>query len=188
LLAWPVLGERPDVMRVAGLAIGLGGIATLLLGQLLQLPAAALVAKLPGVALILGTAVMFATGAVVTKRAPVGLPPAANVAWQIAIGSAPMMIVAVLFDRWDMSAIDAPGWAALGYVTVIALCLSYVTWFGALRVLPAGTATIGTLLVPVIGVVSSAALLGEGIGLRHLLALAMTIAGVVLASRSRAGR
>jgi drug/metabolite transporter (DMT)-like permease len=188
ILAWPVLGERPDAMRIAGLVVGLGGIATLMAGQLLQAPASALVAKLPGVGLILGTALMFASGAVVTKRYPVSLPPAANVAWQIVIGSAPLMTIAVLFDRWDFSRVDALGWAALGYVVVIALCLSYLAWFGALRALPASTAATGTLLVPMIGVLSSAAVLGESLGPRQILALTMTIGGVMLASRSPAGR
>jgi drug/metabolite transporter (DMT)-like permease len=183
LLAWPVLGERPTANKITGLAIGLGGVATLMAGQLLSAPAADLTAKLPGVAFIMGTALMFASGAIYTKRYPINLPPNANLAWQILIGSTPLIIVAVLFDRWDLSHISPAGWAALAYVVVIALCLSYVTWFRALKLLPASTAAIGTLLVPVIGVLSSALLLGEPLGPRQLIALAMTVTGVALASR-----
>jgi drug/metabolite transporter (DMT)-like permease len=40
-----------------------------------------------------------------------------------------------------------------------------------------------TLLTPVIGVVSAAALLGEPFGLRQVLALALTLSGVALALR-----
>jgi drug/metabolite transporter (DMT)-like permease len=183
ILAWPVLGERPNLARVAGLAIGLGGIGTLMAAQLLSAPAAVLVAKLPGVGFILGTALMFAAGAVFTKRFPNTLPPAANLAWQILIGSLPLCVIAVLFDRWDFSRVTPLGWGALAYVMVVAMCISYIAWFRALRALPASTAAIGTLLVPVIGVVSSAIVLGEPLGPRQLLALGMTIGGVVLASR-----
>lgn len=184
ILAWPVLGERPTLARVAGLAIGLGGIGILMAGQLLSAPSAMLVAKLPGVAFIMGTALMFAGGAVFTKRYPNTLPPAANLAWQILIGSLPLIIIALLFDRWDFSRVTPMGWAALFYVIVVAMSVSYIAWFRALRALPASTAAIGTLLVPVIGVFSSALALGEPLGARQLLALGMTLAGVTLASRT----
>lgn len=182
ILAWPVLGERPTGARVAGLVVGLGGVATLVGGQLLAAPASVLIAKLPGVACILGTALMFACGAVTTKKRPLGLPPAAGLAWQIFIGSWPMLL-AGLFDSWDLGRVSALGWGAFVYVVVIALCLSYVAWFRALSALPASAATIGTLLVPVIGVTSSALALGEPLGARQLIALGLTIGGVVLASR-----
>lgn len=184
LIAWPALGERPTATRIAGLTLGLAGVATLMAGQLLTAPAAVLIAKLPGIGLIMGTALMFAAGAVFTKRYPLTLPPAANLAWQILIGSLPLAIAAVLFDSWDLSRVSPLGWAGLGYVIVIALCLSYVTWFRALKALPASTATIGMLLVPIIGVTSSALALGEPLGARQLIALAMTLSGVALASRT----
>ena len=184
LIAWPALGERPTATRIAGLTLGLAGVATLMAGQLLTAPAAVLIAKLPGVGLIMGTALMFAAGAVFTKRYPLTLPPAANLAWQILIGSLPLAVVALLFDSWDLSRVSPLGWAGLGYVIVIALCLSYVTWFRALKALPASTATIGMLLVPIIGVTSSALALGEPLGARQLIALAMTLSGVALASRT----
>lgn len=57
-----------------------------------------------------------------------------------------------------------------------------MTWFAALRLLPAFTATIGVLLAPVVGVFSSAALLGDPLGLRQLLALAITVDGILLAA------
>ena len=66
---------------------------------------------------------------------------------------------------------------------VIAVCLSNITWIKALKLLPASTAAIGTLMVPVIGVLSSGVLLGEPLGVRQLTALAMTVTGVALASR-----
>lgn len=184
LFAWPVLGERPTAGRVAGLALGLAGVGTLVGGQLLAAPAALLMAKLPGIGFILATALMFAAGAVFSKKYPIRVPPNANVAWQILFGSLPLALIALVADRWDLSHVSAMGWVALAYVMVIALCLSYVTWFRALRVLPASNAAVGTLMVPVVGVLSSALVLGEPLGARQLLALGMTLTGVALASRS----
>jgi drug/metabolite transporter (DMT)-like permease len=184
LLAWPVLGERPTAPRVAGLAVGLGGVGVLL-GPLLAgaESTAALVAKLPGFALILTNAVLFALGTVLTKRRPPGMAPLASLAWQIALGSVPVLFGTLLFDRWQGVHIGPGGWLVLLHITFVALCLSYLAWFRALRLLPASSAAIGTLMVPVIGVVSAGMLLGEPLGWRQIGALGMTMTGVVLASR-----
>jgi drug/metabolite transporter (DMT)-like permease len=183
MLAWPVLGERPGWQRFAGLVMGLTGVTLLMAGALSGGGTAALAAKLPGVAAILCTALMFAGGAVVTKRWPVQMAPVPLVAWQVAIGTLPAWVIALGFERLDLSRVTWLGWGCLVYVAVVAQCLAYLAWFRALRLLPAGVAAMGSLLVPVIGVFSSALLLGEPLGARHLAALVLTLGGVVLAAR-----
>jgi probable blue pigment (indigoidine) exporter len=76
------------------------------------------------------------------------------------------------------------GWASLLYMTLIQFCLCYVCWFAALERLPAATASIGTLLVPVIGVLAAAAMLREPLGLRKIAALVFTLGGVAVALRA----
>jgi hypothetical protein len=46
---------------------------------------------------------------------------------------------------------------------------------------PPATASVGMLLVPLIGIVSSALLIGEPFGLRELMSVALTLGGVTLA-------
>ncbi len=58
---------------------------------------------------------------------------------------------------------------------------SYLTWFETLRRLPPTSASTGMLLVPVIGVVSAAFILGEPLGLREVAAMVLTLGGVTLA-------
>ena len=182
-LAWPILGERPTAPRITGLAIGLAGVGVLL-GPSLSATGGALAAKLPGFACILGTSILFALGAVLTKRNPPGMKPLASLAWQIVFGTIPIAAGALAFDHWDdLARVGPTGWLITVYVVVIATCVSYLAWFRALRLLPASTATIGTLLVPIIGVFSAALLLHEPLGPRELLALGATVLGVVLASR-----
>ena len=180
LLAWPVLGERPGWHRIAGLALGLAGVALLMAGAV---EPGALWRKLPGVAAILTTALMFAGGAVFTKRWPVGMPPVPLVAWQIGIGTLPVWAIALGFETLDFGRVTWVGWGCLIYVAVVAQCAAYLAWFRALKLLPAGVAAMGSLLVPVIGVFSSGLLLGEPLGVRHLAALVLTLGGVVLAAR-----
>jgi drug/metabolite transporter (DMT)-like permease len=71
----------------------------------------------------------------------------------------------------------------MGYMAVFPLCLCYLAWFAALRRLPAGLATQGTLLAPVVAVLGAALFLGEPFGLREVAALALVLGGVALAVR-----
>jgi drug/metabolite transporter (DMT)-like permease len=182
ILAWPVLGERPTAPRLTGLAVGLAGVAVLLAPVVLA-SAGGQINKLPGYACILGTAVLFAFGTVLTKRRPPGMPPLASLAWQVVFGTVPLAVGAVLFDRWEGVHIGLVSWLMALYIMGLGLCLGYLAWFRALRLLPASTAATATLLVPVIGVLSAGLLLGEPLGWRQFTSLGMTMAGIVLASR-----
>ena len=179
LLAWPVLGERPRARHLLGLGCGLLGMAVVVAGQGLDIG----LAKLPGVGFALAAAVLFALGAVVTKRWPLAMPPAASVAWQVGLGMLPLAAAALLFESPEFGALSARGWGLLAYMAAVPLSLCYLAWFAALRRLPAGVATMGTLVAPVVGVLGSALVLGEPFGLREVAALGLTLGGVALVVR-----
>nr|WP_305879980.1 DMT family transporter [Siccirubricoccus soli] len=183
MLAWPFLGERPGWQRLAGLGMGLAGVTLLMAGQLAVAPAAELVGKLPGVAAILGTAICFAGGVVFTKRFPVAMAPVPLVAWQLIIGMAPVLVISLAFEHLSFGGVTVRGWLCLAYGSLAGQVLAYLAWFRAIKLLPAGNAALGALLVPVVGVVSSGLLLGEPLGVRHAMALVLTLGGVALASR-----
>jgi drug/metabolite transporter (DMT)-like permease len=174
-----VLGERPTPRRVLALALAFSGLVVLVLGQ----GVSAGVEKLPGVAFALSAAVLFSLGTVITKRWPLGLAPLPTTAWQVGIGCAPLGLLSPLLETPAFEALTPVGWAALVYMAVGPLCLCYIAWFAALKRLPASVATVGTLLAPVVGVLSAAAVLGEPLGPRELSALALTILGILLAVR-----
>jgi drug/metabolite transporter (DMT)-like permease len=69
-------------------------------------------------------------------------------------------------------------------MTLVGFCVAYVSWFAALKRLPASVAAIGTMAVPVIGVVASAIALHEPLGIGQIAALLFTLAGVAMATRS----
>lgn len=180
LLAWPVLGERLTLLRTVALLLGIGGIAALMGGNGI----AASMEKLPGILLALTGAFLFALGTVLGKRFPLKLPVITSAAWQIMIGCLPVAVLGLVLEHPKVSALSSTGWALMCYLVVVQFCVAYVSWFAALRRLPASIAAIGTLLVPVIGVVASAVMLGEPLGLGQITALAMTVGGVALATRS----
>ena len=94
------------------------------------------------------------------------------------------MIIGLLIEKADVARITQLGWILLVYSTVIQFCVAYVSWFAALARLPASVAAIGTMAVPVIGVVTAAVALHEPLGPGQIAALVFTLAGVVLATRS----
>lgn len=71
----------------------------------------------------------------------------------------------------------------MSYVATIPLTVAYLAWFRALRFVPASMAATTVLVSPVVGVLGSTLVLGETLGPRQAIALAMTMAGVALAAR-----
>lgn len=179
IFAWAILGERITARRALALAVGFAGLLVLVLGDGLEVG----VAKLPGVGFALAAALLFSLGTVVTKRWPVAMPPASLVAWQTGLGCLPLLVGALIFDRVDFAAVSTQSWLLLLYGGIAPLGLCYLAWFAALKRLPASAAAAGTLLTPVVGVAAAALFLGEPLGLREVLALSLTIGGVVLAIR-----
>jgi drug/metabolite transporter (DMT)-like permease len=183
LLAWPILGERPTARGVLALALGVAGIVVLLGARGGSSGPALGPEKLPGVALALAAAILFALGAVASRRSPLALPPLASVAWQVGLGCLPMVLAGLLFERPDAGALSPLGWAAMAYMAAVPMGLCYLTWFAALRRLSPATASVATLLTPLVGVVAAAFALGEPLGVREALALGLTLGGVALALR-----
>jgi drug/metabolite transporter (DMT)-like permease len=112
-------------------------------------------------------------------------------AWQMLIGAIPLVIIAILRadtpPQWN-----APFVAALTFNVLPANALAWLLWLFVLRTLPAGTAGVGTLAIPVVGVAAAWLQLGErpspleGAGMLFiLLALgALTVRGLVLSRRA----
>ena len=158
----------------------LAGIAVLIGGNGFD----ASVEKLPGILCALAGAVCVALGTVLTKHFPLAMPPLSLAAWQVGLGCLPIAIVGLAVEQPQLAALSSIGWASMIYMTLIQFCLCYVCWFAALERLPAATASIGTLLVPVVGVLAAAAMLHEPLGLREIAALVITLGGVAVALRS----
>jgi drug/metabolite transporter (DMT)-like permease len=180
LLAWLMLGERMSPQRIFALVMAFAGIAALTGGN----GFAASAAKLPGMIMVVAGAMVFSIGTIASKRWPIQLPLMTSSALQIGIGCVPVALAGLLFEHPRFEALSAVGWSLMVYMTVIGYCVAYFSWFAALERLPASVATIGTMTVPVIGVLASALVLHEPLGIGQIAALGFTLAGVVLATRS----
>ncbi|BCZ79916.1 DMT family transporter [Paraburkholderia terrae] len=181
LLAWPVLSRRPSTVEFLALLLGLAGVVVLLGGRGVAFDAG----KIAGIAFALLAAVLFALGTVIA-RTPIPVPPISLVAWQVGLGCAPMIVAGLLIEHPQLASLHADGWAVLIYMTLVPMGVCYLAWFATLRHLPPQIASIGMLLVPIMGIVAAALALGEPLGWKEAVAMALTLSGVALALRRKA--
>jgi drug/metabolite transporter (DMT)-like permease len=180
LLAWPLLRERMSAARILALLMAFAGVAALTGADGFE----ASIDKLPGIAMVLTGAFIFGLGTITAKRLPIAMPLISSTALQIGLGCIPVAVAGLVFEHPSIAALSQLGWAMMAYMIVIQFCVGYVCWFAALARLPASVAAIGTMAVPVIGVVVSSLALHEPLGPGQIAALIFTLAGVVLATRS----
>ena len=88
----------------------------------------------------------------------------------------------------DLSTYSLPALAGLGYTVFVAMVFCHTAYFKLVSLLPAHVAAMGVMAVPVVGVVSSAWLLGETVGWPEGLALAFVVLLMLLLMRPAAER
>ena len=184
LMAWPVLGERFDRPRLIGLGLGITGLLCLGL-PLIRAGQLSL-----GLALAFFASLSWALGTIVTKRWPVAAPTLAIAAWQLLIGGAAAGIGMLAFEGLPVpKALSPPVAAALTFHILGAQALAYFLWFTVIARLPAGIASLGTLMVPAVGALGSVLLLGERPAASDWLGLVLVIAasGAILVSPKQGG-
>jgi len=91
-----------------------------------------------------------------------------------------VVVVALILEDFVYHQASWPVLAAGVYLVFIAFVFCYYGWFTVVRIFPASVASIGTLLVPVIGVAAGAVFLSEPFGWREAVALVSIVGGVAL--------
>jgi drug/metabolite transporter (DMT)-like permease len=156
LFAWLVLGERLTRARVIALALCIAGMAILIYPV-------ARTTGLIGLLIALAIAVSWAAGTVYVKWARITGDPVANAAWQVLVAFVIVSLCVPLVEgSLHLHQAHAPALMAAVFAGLIGSGLAYFLWFAVIGRLPAMTASLGVLSAPVIGVVSTAILLGEG--------------------------
>jgi len=155
LFAHPILGERLNVTRGVSLllcAVGLAVLTYPLIGT----------GDLIGLGLALTTAVSWAAGTVYLKWARIEADPIAISLWQLVVALVVTIAGLLLFEGslhlWPVS--QTALWA-LVFCALAGSAFAYLLWFEIVRRLPAMTASLGVLSVPVVGTLASVLMLGE---------------------------
>ena len=176
LFAWPLLNETPQPTKLLALFLGLIGLVILLSQDFTHLQNANL-----GVVCTLIGAISFGLGTVWMKRRVWANDPTVIAGWQLIIGTIPVIPFWLLLGvETNWFNIELTTWGNFIFLILVANVLAYFSWFRVLRAFPASVSGLGTLAVPIVGVVASAIVLDEIIGIRELLALGLIVSALTL--------
>ncbi|MCG2592337.1 DMT family transporter [Ramlibacter sp. XY19] len=131
-------------------------------------------------------AIGWAGGTILLKRNPPPVPPLVLTGWQLLIAAVPIGVGALWFGgAWFM-----PSWQSIlvvAYITIMPMALGNVTWFAIVGLLPAHIAGLGSVMVPVVAMLTGAIVRGEPLGPIELLAMACSAGAVALALLPKRG-
>lgn len=161
--------HRPGPVALAGLAVGLVGVAVLV-GEA---PSAA---ELEGQLLVVALAVVYASGGVYAQRHFASAPPFA--AALLCSAGAAVLVLPFGVAGWVADP-PAPGaLAAIASLGVTSSGLAYLFYFELVRRLGATRTLTVTYLAPVVAIVLGVVVLGERVLPLHLAGLALILLGV----------
>ncbi|MDA8181870.1 DMT family transporter [Acidithiobacillus ferriphilus] len=154
VFAWPILGERLHGLQWPALALALLGLTAILQPWNFS-------GQWTGSLLALLSGILWAASALWQKRhAPPGLDLLNSTLWQAAFGGLGLTVIALWIDPLEVH------WTPLFIGTLLynvlpGTALAYFLWAYVLQELPSSIAGMGTLAVPLIGVVAAWLQLGE---------------------------
>ena len=172
LVAWPLLGQRPRAASLAGAGLGFAGVVAMLLTGTVTVDPLGVLA---------GTTAMLMSslGFVLATRWKDDVHVLTTTSWQLVAGGL-LLVPVALVSEGAPPALDGQAWLGLAFLSLVATALAYVTWFTALRHLPASAVGLVGLLNPVTGVAVGLALGGERLTVLQVLGVLMVLAGVLV--------
>lgn len=182
LMGWVVLGDRPSLRKLIGIAVSFAGVV-LMTGD------AKLQAAWQWLALFVLGLVIWSFGQIlVRKLGDVG--GFTLVAWVSAFAAPQLFLASWALERDQIEAILAADWRIWGtvvYLGLVMTALGYGLWYHLLGRYPVSQVGPFLLLIPVATLVGGVLLLGERASVEVLLGGAVIIAGVgfILVERKR---
>ncbi len=184
LLSRAFLGERIRPRVGLAIACACAGIAVLALANGDKSGDGAMAAASPlGVALLLGAVVCEGCYVVIGKRLTGNVSPRRISAlinlWGLALVT-PFGVWQAL--SFDFNAVALASWALLAFYAVAASMVTVWLWMQGLRHVPSSRAGVFMVLLPISAALVGVAMLGERFGPAHGAALALALAGLLLAT------
>ncbi len=181
LSVW-LLGERVTGRKLAGLALGVIALALLLGESLASLGAAPL-----GSLMVLGAALTWALGTVLQKRFPLRMPAGPYTAWIMLLGGVPIFLGMLLFeDLARLRGVSLQAWSGVLYNVLVSFAFAHWAWIKIATSVPVSVFAISMLIIPVIGVLSGMAFLGERPSLAEAAALFLVLGALATVIRPQA--
>jgi drug/metabolite transporter (DMT)-like permease len=170
VLARIFLGERLKRMQTIALVLCMAGLAILIY------PLTANGVPL-GVVLTITAAISWAGGTVYLKWAHIEADPVGVAMWQVVIAFFIVLGFTLLYQGGvSYRGAHLEALSAMTFSGIMGTGAAYGLWFAVVRRLPATTASLGVLSVPVVGVVMSMILLGERLTAPDIVGFALIFA------------
>jgi probable blue pigment (indigoidine) exporter len=179
-IAWPLIGERPALIRLGAALVGIAGVALLVLRSTGQVDTLGLVGAF-------GSVLVSALGFVLIKRWPAPTDMLTLVSWQLVVGGLVLLPVCLLVEGAP-PAIDAQAAFGFGWLAIAGTGVAYVCWFHGLSRMPAGAVSLIGLVNPVVGTVLGVLFASEVFGWVQALGMVLVLGGVLAGQRLRPSR
>jgi drug/metabolite transporter (DMT)-like permease len=163
--------EKMTGGRLAGVLLGLVGVAVLIGGAAIQSLGVAVIAQLA----CLGAALAYAFAGVFGRSfRALGVAPMATATGQVTASSIMLLPVMMIVDRpWTLATPSIDAMAALLGLALLSTALAYILYFRILASAGATNVLLVTFLVPVSAILAGVLLLGEVLQAKHLAGMAL---------------
>jgi drug/metabolite transporter (DMT)-like permease len=183
IAAW-LLREGLGGRRLAGIAVGLAGVAMVILTR----PAASASGASAGDLLMLASVVCFAAGGAMIQRLSAGLSPI-QISWFVHVVGTLMLVVHTLVrspaSLEPVVNASAGTWALILFSGAGGTALAAIAWNTAIAKIGVARTALAFYWVPIFGLAFAVLALGERLTLWHPIGLACVIAGSMLARGQR---
>jgi probable blue pigment (indigoidine) exporter len=170
LISWAMLQQRQTWQSWLAAIGGLVGVGLLVLGPAAKLDVIGIAAALTG-------AVAMAVGIVLTKRWNLPMAPAALTAWQLTIGGAFLLPLAMAFEE-PMETLTLNNMIGFSYLAIVGGAITHALWFRGIRRLQTSAASVLMLLSPVVATFLGFVLLHQHLTVVQMLGSALVLGSV----------
>ena len=169
--------EPITLNRLAGVVVGYVGVIVLVAPGLM---AAAGGSEMSGEIALIGSTISYAVGAVYARRNIKGLRPMIPAVFQVGFAFLMVSVLALATEQpfavqWNVEALIAVIWLGL-----LGSGLAYLLMFRLLSRIGATATSQLAYLLPVVGIITGAVMLGESVSLAILIGTGLILAGVTL--------
>jgi O-acetylserine/cysteine efflux transporter len=177
LLDWLIMKEKLDLRKAAGTGLAVIGVA-LVIGLPEEAPG------LVPTIMIIVSGFCWSLGQVLARK--LGKDSGVGLLKANAFGSVPQLALATLLleqGQWQ-SLVGATWleWSMLAFVGVVGFYLAYMCWFTLLKQCRMDEAAPFILLMPVVGIITAAVVLGETVSVEQMIGGVVILAGLAVVS------
>jgi drug/metabolite transporter (DMT)-like permease len=176
-----ITGDRPRPATLAGVGVGVVGLAVLLLAGSPAGSGGVVGTAWWGPWLVLLAAVGWASGTFATTRMPAPANPFALAAVQMLVGGVILMTGSIVVgDRPDLTVVTPSAWWAWAYMAIVVSLAAFSAYAFALATLPVSTVATYAYVNPVIAVLLGVLVAGERFSGTQLAGGAVVLLAVVV--------